>query len=119
MTTFAKMFRQGREEAAMTLSELSRRLGVSVSHLCDIENDRRTMQLDRVVEAAKLFRVDERKLLHAAMEVAHERFGRVQLRLDLGNEAQRAVLADFIVNWGAIDARHFVPQLRLVGEEQD
>ena len=52
--TFGAMLRSLRKCDDLTLAVFSRKLGISVSHLCDIEKGRRTVSAGRAARWAKL-----------------------------------------------------------------
>lgn len=51
-TTFASLLRTYRFSEEMTLAELSKKLKISVSHLSDLENERKFVSIERAKEFA-------------------------------------------------------------------
>ena len=52
--TFGAMLRSLRKCDELTLADFSKKLGISVSHLCDIEKGRRSVSAKRAARWAKL-----------------------------------------------------------------
>ena len=52
-TTFASLIRTYRLSEELTLAELAKKLKISISHLSDIENERKFVSIDRAKEFAK------------------------------------------------------------------
>lgn len=52
-TTFASLMKTYRLTEDLTLAELSKRLKISVSHLSDIENERKFVSIERAKEFAR------------------------------------------------------------------
>jgi transcriptional regulator with XRE-family HTH domain len=52
-TTFASLMKTYRLTEDMTLAELSKKLKISVSHLSDIENERKFVSIERAKEFAR------------------------------------------------------------------
>lgn len=67
-TTFASLIRSYRLSEELTLAELSKKLKISVSHLSDIENERKFVSIDRAKEFAKRLRDSEQYFVLIAVK---------------------------------------------------
>jgi transcriptional regulator with XRE-family HTH domain len=65
---FGTMLAAIREGDELTQAEMARKLGVSRSHLCDIEKGRKTVSPARAAEFAHVLRLSEKQFVRVALQ---------------------------------------------------
>ena len=66
--TFGGMLSSIREGEELSQSEMARRLGVSRSHLCDIEKGRKAVSPARAAEFARVLGMSEKQFVRVALQ---------------------------------------------------
>ena len=66
--TLGRFVRSIREGEEWSLQRMSRRLGVSPGHLCDVEHDRRTVSPERAAKWARLLGYDVGQMVELALQ---------------------------------------------------
>jgi len=64
-----------REGEEMTQTEFAKKLGISRSHLCDIEKQRKTVSLSRAVQFARRLKYSERQFARLSLQSLVEEAG--------------------------------------------
>ena len=73
--TFATMLRSIREAEDMSLAEFAARLSVSRSHLCDIEQGRKVVSVERAALWADLLGQSKKQFVRLALQSEVDRAG--------------------------------------------
>ncbi len=66
--TFANMIESTRLSEGLTLVQFSKRLGISVSHLSDIEKGRKAVSPERAAKFARLLGYSEKQFVRLALQ---------------------------------------------------
>jgi antitoxin HigA-1 len=80
--TFGALIHSIRETDEHTLEDLAKRLGVSRSHLCDIEKGRRVVSADRAARWARTLGYPEALFVKLAMQAELDAAG-IKLRIEI------------------------------------
>jgi transcriptional regulator with XRE-family HTH domain len=80
--TFGAMLRSIRETDEHTLEDLSKRFGVSRSHLCDIEKGRRAVSAERAARWARVLGYPEALFVKLAMQAELDAAG-IKLKIEV------------------------------------
>lgn len=81
--SFGQLLRSIRMCDELSQAELARLMNMSRSHICDIENNRRSISIERAAEFAKMLGYSEQQFVAAAIEDQLREAGipfRVELR---------------------------------------
>jgi transcriptional regulator with XRE-family HTH domain len=73
--SFGRNLRSIREGEEVSQVEFASRLGISRSHLCDIEKSRKLVSAARAAEMARMLGYSERQFVQLALQEAMERAG--------------------------------------------
>jgi antitoxin HigA-1 len=66
--TFGEMLKSFRLADEVSQTELATKMGMSRAHLCDIENGRRAVNLDKAAHFAKVLGYSEKQFMAVAIE---------------------------------------------------
>jgi transcriptional regulator with XRE-family HTH domain len=81
--TFGDLVEAFRVTEEISQADLAKKMGISRSHLCDIEKGRRNVTLERAVKFAKVFGYPEYSFVAAALEDLVRRAGLKKYKVHL------------------------------------